>query len=124
MSTDGSTAFKLTQKLPGWRGDARGLALTTIYLDEPAYLELHAALNDRGYALRKVRHQPRGLGGLSIDVFEGALRGLVMAEIEFDDAERMSAYAPPEWCGDEVTQNPSYSGFILARDGRASRAAQ
>jgi hypothetical protein len=123
-AADGNVVFKLTQKLPGWRGDPRGIALTTIYLDAPAYEELHAVLKDRGHSLRKVRHRLEGYGGLCVDIFEGPLHGVVLAEIEFEDADAMSAYAAPDWCGKEVTEDSRYTGFVLARDGLAERSGQ
>jgi CYTH domain-containing protein len=54
---------------------------------------------------------------LCVDVFEGALAGLVMAEAEFDGAEAMAAYPMPDFAWREVTDDIRYTGGELARCG-------
>lgn len=48
-----------------------------------------------------------------VDVFEGRLAGLVLAEIEFDAAHR--DIVPPAWVGREVTDDERYYNETLAR---------
>jgi len=57
--------------------------------------------------IEKTRHtvEYRGLHW-EIDEFEGANRGLIVAEVELADAE--AGFARPEWIGDEVTDDPRY----------------
>ncbi len=108
--------YKLTQKFPATRDGVLCQDLTTIYLDRGAYEGLSSALT--GLRLRKHRHRlavPNT--GLAVDVFLGALDGLVLAEIEFTDAAAMKAFVPPPWTSEDVTENQRYSGFALARDG-------
>jgi CYTH domain-containing protein len=64
-----------------------------------------------GATLVKKRHR---LGAFVIDVFEGDLAGLVLAECEA--ANRMAAMAVkiPAWCIREVTADPAYTGWRLA----------
>jgi adenylate cyclase len=50
-----------------------------------------------------------------VDLFGGVLDGLVMAEIELDDADQ--AFTRPEWLGAEITDDPRYYNAALARDG-------
>jgi adenylate cyclase len=50
-----------------------------------------------------------------VDEFDGALAGLVMAEIELDDAEQ-DVPLPP-WVGREVTGDPRYLNANLAKSG-------
>jgi CYTH domain-containing protein/CHAD domain-containing protein len=52
-----------------------------------------------------------------VDVYDGDLEGLVVAEVEFDSAERSRAFQPPSWLGDEVTGDLRYSNRRLAADG-------
>ena len=52
-----------------------------------------------------------------LDVFEGALTGLVVVEVEFDDDEQMQAFDPPAWFGPEVTDDDRYSNASLALHG-------
>ena len=40
---------------------------------------------------------------LELDIFEGDLAPLVIAEIEFPDEETAQGYQPPEWLGEDVT---------------------
>ncbi|MDE2183117.1 MAG: CYTH domain-containing protein [Alphaproteobacteria bacterium] len=49
-----------------------------------------------------------------VDVFEEAHRGLVLAEIELDDAE--ATFQRPSWLGAEVTNDHRYyNGFLATR---------
>jgi len=45
---------------------------------------------------------------IELDVFEGALAPLVMAEVEFPSIEEANAFDPPTWFGMEVTKDPKY----------------
>jgi adenylate cyclase len=57
-----------------------------------------------------------------VDVFEGPLEGLVVAEVEFD-AERESAeFDPPEWFGRELTGDDRYANESLATNGAPEAA--
>jgi CYTH domain-containing protein len=57
--------------------------------------------------------------GLSaeVDVYDGALDGLVTAEIEFTSREASRDFSAPGWLGEEVTDDPRYANQVLARDG-------
>lgn len=52
-----------------------------------------------------------------IDVFEGPLEGLVLAEIEL--GEGSEDIALPDWCGAEVTGDERYYNAALAEAGEA-----
>jgi CYTH domain-containing protein len=52
-----------------------------------------------------------------LDVFEGELEGLRIAEIEFPDEDAARAFDPPGWLGAEVTEDKRYSNERLATDG-------
>jgi len=54
-----------------------------------------------------------------VDVFEGALAGLVMAEVELA-SEDVASPVPP-WLGAEVSHDLRYSNSQLARNGRVPR---
>lgn len=64
--------------------------------------------------LAKTRHDVPAEGGREweIDVFEGALDGLVLAEIELGEAGK--DIAVPAWCGAEVTGDERYYNAALA----------
>jgi adenylate cyclase len=52
-----------------------------------------------------------------VDVYEGALDGLVTAEVEFPSEEASAAFDPPDWLGREVTGDPRYANRALAVNG-------
>lgn len=56
-------------------------------------------------------------------MFDGALSGLMIAEVEFDDDEAMFGIVPPQWCGAEVTDNADLVGARLARLANMPSAA-
>jgi adenylate cyclase len=53
-----------------------------------------------------------------VDVYEGALSGLTVVEVEFESLDEARAFAPPEWFGHEVTDDPAYKNASLALGGR------
>jgi CYTH domain-containing protein len=82
--------------------------MANLYLTE----EEHAVMAKLpGARLSKLRHK---VGGFTVDVFEGALKGLVTAECEA--ANRMAAMRVeiPTWCIREVTNEVAYTGGELA----------
>ena len=52
-----------------------------------------------------------------VDVFEGALSGLIMAEAEFESPEDMDNYGMPDFAYQEVTEDVRYTGGYLVTDG-------
>ena len=91
--------------------------LTSIYL-APEEFALLASLP--GKRLRKTRHRlaaAPGAAHLVVDVFEGELQGLVLAEAEFDDMESLAAFPAPDFAGREVTEDARYSGGQLVLHG-------
>ena len=66
-----------------------------------------------GPLVEKIRHRvPVGGHEFEVDEFQGANRGLVVAEVELDDANE--EFARPRWLGDEVTDDARYYNFRLA----------
>lgn len=57
-----------------------------------------------------------------VDVFDGVLRGLVVAEVEFATAEAAAAFAPPSWFGAEVSTDHRYKNQSLALHGAPERS--
>ena len=51
---------------------------------------------------------------IELDIFAGALAGLVIAEVEFPSEEIAAAYRPAAWFGEEVTGDERYSNAYLA----------
>jgi CYTH domain-containing protein/CHAD domain-containing protein len=57
---------------------------------------------------------------VELDVFHEALDGLVVAEVEFENPDAMSAFAAPDWFGPELTDDRRYTNAVLAVDGPPS----
>ena len=74
-----------------------------------------------GRRLRKRRHiVPFGDLEIEVDVYEGELDGLVVAEVEFPSEDEARGFEPPAWIGDEVTGDERYLNETLAIKGRPS----
>jgi hypothetical protein len=97
--------YKLTQKIPTTTGSP-GL-ITTLYLSAAEYASL-AGLP--AATLRKIRSSFPPLG---VDAFEGSLRGLFLAEAEFEDAIEEKTYRPPAAAVAEVTNDVRFTGGRL-----------
>lgn len=68
-----------------------------------------------GRRLRKVRyHVPWEKWMIEVDVYRGALRGLIVAEVEFPNRRSCLRFEPPDWFGTEVTGKRRYSNVRLA----------
>ena len=77
-----------------------------------------------GRRLHKRRHViAHGELEIEVDVYEGDLEGLVVAEIEFPSEESARAFEPPEWLAEEVTGDERYLNETLASRGAPARKA-
>lgn len=66
--------------------------------------------------IEKTRYEIEHAGRIfEVDVFEGKLAGLVVAEVELDDAD--AAVELPDWAGEEVSTDPRYFNSNLAATG-------
>ena len=45
---------------------------------------------------------------IELDIFEGHMAGLIMAEVEFPDEEEANSFTPPAWFGEDVTNDRRY----------------
>ena len=103
--------LKLTQKHAPQPPDFSRTLITSIYLNEYEYEVLSVF---EANELRKNRY-PFGHEGrrYSVDVFLGPLRGLILAETDFDTDEEMDAFAPPAFASLEVTRDEMFTGARL-----------
>jgi hypothetical protein len=110
----GLIVYKLTQKVPAPDGGP-GL-ITTMYLSEDEYRTFAGVPADQ---LRKTRYSIPPFG---VDLFEHALEGLTMAEVEFErDAEMRDFVAPAAVA--EVSRDERFTGGRLATTTRDQLAA-
>lgn len=54
---------------------------------------------------------------VEVDIYRGALRGLVIAEVEFPSVSVGIAFEPPSWFGEEVTDEDRFKNQQLATLG-------
>jgi len=83
--------------------------MTNLYLNAEEYAVLSVL---PGAKLAKRRHK---VGAFVVDVFEGGLKGLVLAECEATNRMAAMAFDIPKWCVREVTNELEYTGWRLAQ---------
>ncbi|MGC2476268.1 MAG: hypothetical protein WA485_18160 [Candidatus Sulfotelmatobacter sp.] len=103
----GPAIFKLTQKVPVQSSGAQQGFITTMYLTEKEFLVL-AQLPAKN--LSKTRYSVPPFG---IDVFEGELKGLLLAEAEFDSAADADVLTLPSFILHEVSADIRFTGGKL-----------
>jgi CYTH domain-containing protein len=108
---DGRLEYKLNQKTNPSPPDYSVMTITTLYLSAAEYEALSVL---PAHELRKCRYH---LGPYSIDVFEGVLAGLLLAEIELGSEDEMKALALPEFAVRDVSDDVHYTGGWLAANG-------
>ncbi|HEY0406377.1 MAG TPA: hypothetical protein VGC89_11665 [Pyrinomonadaceae bacterium] len=114
--------WKLTQKFAPDGADFSRTVITNIYLSPAEYETLSVF---EGNELRKNRypfeHEGRAFG---IDVFLGALSGLILAETEFETDEEMRAFVVPPFAFAEVTNDELFTGGGLVEKSFAEIRAE
>ena len=109
---DGGTVFKLTQKLPGGTQRGEQGLITSMYLTNAEFNVL-ATLPAK--ELTKVRHSIPPFG---IDLFQGSLNGLVLAEAEFNSADESADLVLPSCVSAEVSDDRRFTGGSLVTASR------
>jgi CYTH domain-containing protein len=105
-------ALVLTAK----RGSGLSRQEAEIELDRDRFDQLWPLTEGR--RLHKRRHVvPLGDLKVEVDVYDGDLKGLVVAEIEFPSEEQAKRFDPPDWLGEEVTGDHRYLNETLATEG-------
>jgi CYTH domain-containing protein len=104
--------LKLTQKQAPGPPDFSRTLITSVYLNEYEY-EVFSVFE--GNELRKNRYPYEHGGRLySVDVFLGPLRGLVLAETDFDTDEELDAFPAPAFALSDVSRDELFTGGRLA----------
>jgi CYTH domain-containing protein len=103
--------LKLTQKHTPSPPDFSRALITNMYLSPYEYEVLSVF---EGNELRKNRYPFEHGGRLySVDVFLGPLRGLVLAETDFETDEEMDAFPAPAFAHADVTRDELFTGGRL-----------
>lgn len=112
-SPDGSTVYKLTQKIVPEGPDFSHAFITNTYLNRDEYLVL-AALPAHEVTKLRYRYVYDGRE-YGIDFFHGNLRGLVLMETEFRSDEEMDDAPPPPFNAVDVSSDERFTGGQLAQ---------
>lgn len=71
-----------------------------------------------GNLIQKTRYRiPFYSHVIELDIFEGTLSPLALAEVEFSSEEEADAFVPPAWFGKEVTFSGKYHNSYLSLYG-------
>lgn len=114
----GNERFELTIKSPGTI--ARGEQTMKISRDMFEGLWKQTV----GQRVEKRRYYiPHGDVTIELDIYEDDLDGLMTAEVEFAGREtegmvRQATFTPPEWFGDDISEDTRYKNQNLATQGR------
>lgn len=84
----------------------------------PIPKEAYYHLRDKadGRVIAKTRYLiPYNDYTIELDVFEGDLAPLIIAEVEFPTIEEAKDFTAPEWFNEDVTQDPGYQNSNLSR---------
>ena len=103
----GPVTFKLPQKLPAPANGAQQGLITSMCLTKDEFCIL-AQLSAK--KLSKTRYSMPPFG---IEVFEGTLEGLLIAEAEFDSAVAADALTVPSFISQEVSADNRFTGGQL-----------
>ena len=122
--------YELTYKSKGMDNDeyyltykGKGLLAREEYnlpLTKEAYEHLLSKIDGR--LIKKKRYMlplgeftndPLGLT-IELDLFEGDLAPLLLAEVEFPDEPSANAFTPPSWFGEDVTFSGKYHNSYLS----------
>lgn len=83
-------------------------------LNREAFLHLREKID--GILIKKRRYLiPLGTYTVELDVFEGELAPLLLAEVEFETEDQANAFVPPAWFGEDVTFSSAYHNSTLSK---------
>lgn len=103
--------YEITKKYRLRPDDCSSLVENTIELTQDEFAALAKA---EGKRLKKLRYYLDYNGKLlEVDVFQDALRGLVLIDVEFSSEEEKDNFVAPDFCLAEVTQDSFLAGGVL-----------
>ncbi len=83
-------------------------------LNEESYYHLRTKADGR--IITKTRYLiPYGAYTIELDIFEGDLAPLIIAEVEFPTIEEAENFVAPEWFDSDVTSDPQYQNSNLSK---------
>lgn len=94
---------------------ARSCQEVELPLTEEAYYHLKSKADGQIITKKRYLIPIENHRKIELDIFEGHLKGLVFAEIEFESEEEAAAYQMPEWFLSDVTFDKRYSNSYLSK---------
>lgn len=84
----------------------------------PLTLDSYTHLREKidGILIKKTRYLVPIHSGLiaEVDVFSTPHKGLHLAEVEFDSIEEANSFTPPDWFGEDVTEDGRYHNSFMS----------
>lgn len=86
-----------------------------LYLNKESYD--HLLTKADGNIITKTRFMIPIHDGLTaeLDIFEGRFAGMMLIEVEFESVEQANNFTPPEWFGQDVTNDKRYHNSYLSK---------
>ncbi|SKB59274.1 CYTH domain-containing protein [Lachnospiraceae bacterium] len=83
-------------------------------LDRVSYEHLRDKRDGRLITKKRYVIPIEGALKIELDVFEGDIAPLVLAEVEFSSEEEAMAFEGPDWFGEDVSFNRKYKNAVMA----------
>lgn len=106
-----NTKYELTYKSGGLMARQE----YNLPLNEDAYHHLLTKIDGRLIKKRRYMIPEKNNLTIELDIFDGDLAPLVLAEVEFPDEASAISYIPPEWFGEDVTFSGEYHNSVLSK---------
>jgi CYTH domain-containing protein len=107
----GEQVYKFTQKYQSANQDETQTTITNLYLSETEYRRL-AQLGGKKLVKTRYRYAYQGRE-YGVDVFEGELDGLILAETECASREEVQSLSKPQFALEDITADPFFKGGNL-----------
>jgi len=104
--------FEITKKEPVDENDPAHQIEQTIVLNKEEF-NVFSKLDGKKVHKRRYLYPCNGRTA-EIDVFQGALKGLVVVDFEFDDRAELDSFEMPGFCLADVTEEVFIAGFKLS----------
>ncbi len=96
----------------------KGLMIREEYnlpLSKQAFLHLREKIDGALIEKRRYRIPWQDRYTIELDIFEGELAPLQLAEVEFETEADAAAFLPPDWFGEDVTFSTAYHNSTLCQ---------
>ncbi len=107
-----SDEYEITKKYPvDWQDTSKQYEFT-IPITKEEFIELEANLEGKRAIKQRYFYKYKGKI-IEIDVFKGNLKGLILADFEFDSEKAKNQFKLPDFCLADVTQEKTVAGGMI-----------